>query len=283
VRYSLKYDPELLAATEYYGGAYARIALNEQWNLTANGQYQLGGNYRLEAVLETPYLKASALSMQFDAPFFHQRYYGNHDFWRNNFVSEQVQQLKAKAFFNFTKAIRLQPKLELTVVGNHIYLNEQAEPAQTDEIATLLHPGIELLSQLGNFNIKTDYIYTIKEGKAADLFRIPEHFLTVGFYYERLIAGSFIGRVGIDAHLQSGYFAYNYDPTIQHYFLQNDFEIPAYGFGDIYLGFKINTASVFFKYRHLNQGLNAGGYFATPYYTGQQAVFDLGVTWSFYD
>ncbi|MFQ3213400.1 MAG: hypothetical protein ACJAT1_000952 [Marivirga sp.] len=283
VRYSLKYDPELLIATEYYGGAYARIALNEQWQLTAEAQYQIDGNYRLQAVLKTPYLRVSALSMQFDAPYFHQRYYGNHDFWRNNFVSEQVQQVKAKAYFGLGKALKLEPKLELTVVGKHIYLNEQAEPAQTKEIASLIHPGLELISQLGNFNFNVDYIYTIKEGKAANLFRIPEHFLTVGIYYERLIAGTLIGRVGIDAHLQSGYFADDYDPTTQHYFLQNDFEIPAYGFGDIYLSFKFNTASVFFKYRHLNQGLNAPGYFATPYYSGQQAVFDLGVTWSFYD
>lgn len=283
MRYTLKYSDEVASNTEFYGGAFARIALNDDWKLTAEAIYQLDGNYQLKANLKTPFFEASALSMQFEAPYLYQSYFGNHNYWRNNFGNEQVQQLKAKAFIHFLEYIKIQPKLNLSIVSNHMYFNEEAAPAQSTETATLLHPGIELYSKLGYFNLSADYVHTIKEGNAANLFRIPEHFLTLGVYYERPIVGELVLRVGIDSHFQSAYFADDYNPVIQQFYLQNDFEIPAYGFADFYLSFKINTARVFFKFRHLNQGLNADGYFATPYYTGQQRVFDLGLSWSFYN
>ena len=283
LRFTSKYLPEVNRTNESYGGAYMAFEPVENWQLSANAEYQLGGNYKIKAELKTPYLKASALSMQFDAPFFYQRYFGNFDYWSNNFESEQVQQLEGMAFLDFKDWISIRPKAKLVIVNRHMYFNQDAEPEQTADVATMLHPGVEMDFRLGNFFINVNYINTIIEGGAANVFRMPEHFANFSFYYERPIVGELIGRVGIDTHIQSAYFADDYDPVTQQFFLQDNFEIPAYGFGDIYLSFKINSAKLFFKYRHINQGLTARGYFTTPYYTGQQAVFDLGLNWSFYN
>jgi hypothetical protein len=283
IRYQTKYMRELFAPVENYAGAHIRLAPKENWQLRASAEYQLDGNYKLEAKLIIPFLEASALSMQFDAPFFYQRYLGNHDYWRNDFGTEKVQQLKGKAYFKWKDYIDIRPKATISVVTDHLYFNENAEPAQASGTATMIHPGVELNSKLGYFNINADYVYTTIEGGSANVFRIPEHFFTLGFYYERRLVDNLVARFGIDTHAQSTYFADDYDAVTQQFYLQNDFEIPAYIFGDVYASFKIGTAKVFLKYRHFNQGLPADGYFTTPYYTGQQAVFDIGVSWSFFN
>ncbi len=283
IRFFTKYDSELQRPVENYGGGYIRLAPKENWQLTASAEYQLDGNYKIQGKLEIPFLEVSALSMQFDAPFLYQSYFGNHDYWRNEFTTEKVQQIKGMAFFNWKEYINVRPKATISIVTDHLYFNENAEPAQTTGTASMLHPGVELSTKLGYLHLNADYIYTIIEGGSADLFRIPEHFATFGFYYERNLFENLIGRFGIDVHAQSAYFADGYDAITQQFYLQNKFEVPAYFFGDVYGSFQVGTASIFFKYRHFNQGLIGDGYFVTPYYTGQQAVFDLGVSWSFFN
>ncbi|RUA28459.1 MAG: hypothetical protein DSY77_16025, partial [Bacteroidetes bacterium] len=145
------------------------------------------------------------------------------------------------------------------------------------------HPGIEAKAKYGVMNLDANYIYTLKEGADADLFRIPEHFLTLDIYYHKVFEGRLEARIGAEAHYKSTYFADDYDPVTQQFYLQNYFEVPAYMFVDLYASVKINTAKLFIKFRQLNQDVTAGGYFTTPYYTGQERILDFGLTWSFFD
>ncbi len=283
IRYSAKYLEGINPLVENYGGGYIRLAPKDDWRLEANAEYELNGNYKLSGTLNIPFLEVSALSMQFASPFLNEQYFGNHDFWINDFSSEQVQEIRGKFNFSWKDHIRLQPKAAIKVVSNHLYFDTEARPQQAKSTATMLHPGLEFQSRLSYFHLNGDYVYTTVEGGNADLFRIPEHFLRLNFYYERNLIENLIARFGIDAHYKSAYYADDYDPVIQQFHLQNDFLIPSYFFADVYASFKINTASIFLKMRHVNMGLNSGGYFATPYYTGQERVFDLGVSWSFFD
>ncbi|MBK6263818.1 putative porin [Marivirga sp. S37H4] len=283
IRYTVKYLDVVNPLVENYGGGYVRLAPKEDWRLEASAEYELNGNYKLQSTLNIPFLEVSALSMQFASPFFYEQYLGNHDFWRNDFGSEQVQQLSGKFTFGWKDYIQLQPKAAIKVVSNHMYFDTLAMPRQGNGTATMLHPGLEFKSKFSYFHLNGDYVYTTIEGGDANLFRIPEHFLTLNLYYERNLIKNLIARFGIDAHYKTSYFADDYDPVIQQFHLQNHFEIPSYFFADVYASFKINTASFFLKMRHVNMGLNAGGYFTTPYYTGQERVFDLGVSWSFFD
>ncbi len=283
IRYSGKYLESVNALAENYAGGYARLSPKEGWDLEANAEFELAGNYRLGGTLKIPFFEVSALSMQFASPFLNNLYLGNHDFWINNFGSEQVQQLSGKFTFNWKDKFTIQPKAAIKVVTNHLYFDTEAKPRQGNGAATMLHPGVEVKSRFGYFNINTDYVYTTIEGGDANLFRIPEHFVTVNLFYERDYQDKLTYRVGIDLHAKSAYFADDYDPVTQQFFLQNNFEIPSHFFGDVYASFKVGNASFFVKYRHFNAGLNAPGYFTAPFYTGQEGVVDIGVSWSFFD
>lgn len=283
IRYAAKYLPQIYATSENYAGAYARFSPIENWDLGAGAEYLQGNNYKLYAKLETPYFDAEALSQQNAPSFFYQNYFGNHDFWRNNFGSENVQELKGKAKVAIKDYLFLAPKASIQVISNYLYFNEAQLPTQASGVATLINPGVEWKTRLGNYHLDGDYVYTIKSGSDADLFRMPEHFFTADLYYEAVWLKSLGVRIGLEGHYKSAYFADGYDPVTQQFYLQNSFEVPGYIFADVYASFRFNTAKLFLKYRHVNQGLIADGYFTTPYYTGQQSVFDLGVSWSFFD
>lgn len=283
IRYTGKYLSSVNPLTESYAGGYVRFSPKENWQLNANAEYELNGNYQIGATLKVPFLTVSAKSMQFASPFFYDQHLGNHDYWRNNFGSEQVQQLSGKLDIYWKDYFRIQPKLDLKIVSNHMYFDTLAMPQQSSGVATLLHPGIEAKAKYGVMNLEGNYIYTLREGADAGLFRIPEHFLTLDLYYHKVFEGRLEARIGAEAHYKSTYFADDYDPVTQQFHLQNNFEVTGYMFVDLYASVKINTASLFIKFRHLNQDVTAGGYFTTPYYTGQERTLDFGVTWSFFD
>jgi hypothetical protein len=283
IRFTGKYLSTVNPFVENYAGGYARFAPRENWQVEANAEYELNGNYRIGGSLKVPFLTLNASSTQFAAPFFYEQHFGNHDCWQNNFGSEQVQQLGGKLDIKWREYFRIQPKLDLKIISNHMYFDTLAMPQQANGIATLIHPGIEAKAQYGAMNLDVNYIYTLREGEDADLFRIPEHFLTTDLYYHKVFEGKLEARIGIEGHYKSTYFADDYDPVIQQFHLQNSFEVPGYMFFDIYASAKINTAEIFIKFRHLNQDITAGGYFTTPYYTGQERILDFGLTWSFFD
>lgn len=90
-------------------------------------------------------------------------------------------------------------------------------------------------------------------------------------------------HAGVDLHWKSRYFAPGYDPAIQQFYNQDDFESPAFPLVDIFVNAKIKRARVFFKYNNIMQILQETGYLPTPYYPGQRNIFDFGFDWSFYD
>ena len=90
-------------------------------------------------------------------------------------------------------------------------------------------------------------------------------------------------QIGFDIHWQSAYFAKDYDPVTQQFYLQNDFEIPSYLLADLFVSFKVKRIRWFFKMTNVLQNVEADGYFTTPYYTGQKRTLDFGVNWMFFD
>ena len=73
--------------------------------------------------------------------------------------------------------------------------------------------------------------------------------------------------------------------------VSSDFEIPiplnsypAFVVADAFFTMKVRTAQIYFKVPYINQDLGTDGYFATPYYPGQERVIGaIGIKWLFFD
>ena len=102
-------------------------------------------------------------------------------------------------------------------------------------------------------------------------------------YHDILFEGNLEWQIGVDAHMKTPYFAQGYDPVIMQFYVQDDFEVPSFPVVDVFINAKINRVRFFLKYNNLVQIMRGTGYFLTPEYPAQDAVFDFGFHWPFYD
>ena len=283
IQYIPKYLPAEGFVTEYYLGAHLRYVLGSQM-LQFYGETQDGGSYRLKGSFSNKFLEASYTRVQYDPSFLHFDYFGNHREWHLSFTSPSADVLEGAIKLELPN-FKLYPKVTLTNVNDHIYFNQSKLPEQASGAAQMLSPELSFSwSFFNRLELSSQIIHTTVTGDAEEVFRIPEWLINTQLAYtNNLFDDKLEVQIGIDTQYRSSFFGNDYDPTIQQYFLQDEFEIPEYLLADVFVNFKVGRALLFAKLVFANQGLNIPGYFTAPYYLGQHRVFDWGITWQFYD
>ncbi|MFY0600549.1 MAG: hypothetical protein JXR03_12835 [Cyclobacteriaceae bacterium] len=287
--FSYKYWDALDKSNENYVGGYSRFTWRDKFNIEAEAELIQTGEYKLIGRLNSDLIFGSYSSVRSKAPIFYERYLGNHHEWSNSFNPTFSNEIKGGLNFK-TKYFNLRPTGRILSMNDFIYLDQSKTPQQAGSVGVLTSVG-------GDFNIKlptskkhneaihfeNEVYYTAKSGGASDNIRIP----TI-FYNGRLFwRGAWFKKtmnveVGLDLHAKTQYFAMDYAPHLQHYYLQDDFKIDGFYTADVFCNMQVNNVRVFVKWMHVNQQ-NDDGYFITPYYPGEPRVFELGVHWMFYD
>jgi hypothetical protein len=283
IQYVPKYLPASGFVNEYYLGANLRYILGSQV-FQFHGEAQDGGSYRLKGSFSNRFLEASYTRAQYDPSFLHFDYFGNHREWHLSFTSPSADVI-AGAIKLETENFSFYPKVTLTNVNDHIYFNQAKLPEQASGAAQILTPEIAFNWRfLKNLELSSQLIYTTITGGAEEVFRIPEWLINTQLAYNNFLFNKKLEmQIGIDTQYRSSFYGNDYDPTIQQFYLQDDFEIPDYLLADVFVNFKVGRALLFAKLVFANQGLSIPGYFTTPYYLGQHRVFDWGIVWQFYD
>jgi hypothetical protein len=113
--------------------------------------------------------------------------------------------------------------------------------------------------------------------------RIPKLVTQSRVYYQTFVfKKALLGQVGAEVYYQSRFKGYAYSPSTQQFYVQNYFTIRDYAVANVFLTADIKAATIFLTVAYVNQGLDAGGYFTTPYYTGYPRRFQFGVRWRFF-
>jgi hypothetical protein len=270
---------------ETYLGGSLRYDIDSTYFLRVSGELMNNGNHQLSGIYENRLWELSYNRYMYEPAAIHEQYFSNHYEWYNDFGPVQSDNFKGMFKVDF-KRLQLRPQMMVSNIFNYIYFDRDKRPAQAGGAVQLYSPGIKINFNISSFlNWNTTFIYTIKSGtsEATDAFRIPAIFVNSNLYYTRyLFDRKLLTSVGFEMHYRDAYFADGYDPVTQQFYLQNDFLIPGYFTADLYANLKIGAVKLFLKMNYINQG-QAGGFFATPYYIGQTRVFDLGVSWMFYD
>ena len=287
-RRSVKYIPKYLAAigTDYenYAGTYLRYNLTDSSAVRFNAEYLLGGDFKIMAGFKNKILDVSYASTKSRPSFMVENYFGNHDEWHHIFASIIANKIDAKMHYKIGSLL-LNPLFSISNIQNYIYFNKEKQPEQASKGATILTAGLDFSFKFSkHLHLANRVIYTTIGGDDGDKFRIPELFVNSKFYYENMMFDNVMwAQIGFDMHWQSDYYAMNYDPVISQFYLQDDFEIPSYLLADFFISFKVKRSRWFFKLTNVLQNVEADGYFATPYYTGQKRTFDAGVKWLFFN
>ncbi len=270
---------------EQSGGFNLRYDFDSLQYIHAGGALMLDGNYRIGGKYHMKFLDVEYWRVSSKPAVMQQNYFGNHYQWHNDFNSTKSDYLSGSVTLNY-KGIKFKPSFSLSNIQDHIYFGTDKMPAQASGSARILSPGL-----IFNFRFfkklffESELIYTniSGDGEAVNSFRIPEWLANGKIYFSGpLFHSALYLQSGIQMHYKSAYYAPGYAPSIQQFYIQDDFLIPAHVVMDLYADFQIKTFTMFFKLVYVNQK-KLMGYFVAPDYIGQRRTFDIGVRWMFFN
>ncbi|HEY8401365.1 MAG TPA: putative porin [Cytophagaceae bacterium] len=277
------YAPEATRAYyDYFVGGAARYTISPTSMARVNGEFMLGEDY----LIRGEYLNKAFQLLYYrvnSSPTLVQRMYiGNNFGWYNpqfvNTLSDNLQVNARVRFGNFS----IGPFVNLANIQNYIYYDASAIPQQTNEAIQYISAGSSLIYRYKSLNFENIVRFSSVSG--PDVLRVPPVFNHFRFYIQnKILKNALHAQLGLDLYYRSTYFANNYMPVTQQFYLNNTFETQQYLLGDLFLNMEVKSALIFLRLSHFNEGLLERGYFVTPYYPGLMRTFEFGITWRFYD
>jgi hypothetical protein len=247
------------------------------------------GEYILRGRIRTGPLSAEALTTSYSPTLTQQYFLGNHYQWDhlasgdNAFLNTKTNQisvsLKQRLPFLADHAIELSGTA--AYLTNLVYYNQQGVPDQLSGTNQLLIGFARHRFRVGRVFVDNQATYT--QGGDVQGIRIPALVTESRIYYQTYVFGkAAFSQIGAEVYYQSRFRGYNYSPSTQQFYLQDNFTIRNYAVANVFLAADINRVALFLKVAYVNQGLGANGYFTTPFYTGYPRRFQLGVRWKFF-
>ena len=284
----LSYDNNILGGEgddfENYVGGTLRQQITPKIHLKASGEYLIGGSYFVEGDFTSSFFDAKVSRVSSLPTYLSELYAGQQGYWLNNFSNEQSENLYGELKLN-ARNLSFRPLLRFNRITNYMYFDQDKRPAQAGSDIVILAPGFHFDFNLSSrWKWSSSFYYNSISGGSSNLYRLPDMMANGQLAYKNVIFnGKMIIHTGIDLHYRSAYKANAYNPIVQQFYLQDDFENDAFVRADLFLNFKVQTFQFFVKSAHFNEGLTADGYFLTPRYSGVKRTLDLGVRWAFYN
>jgi len=277
----------------YFGGRIS-LALDSLVEVRGWAEVMIPGTYRIEGSIRSKWFSASAKQMLYKPSYLVKAYRGRHDYWENwtDDTPIDVSQLSGALHYK-NSVLSISPGLTFTRLRNYIFFDrvstvdtvQQVLPVRSTGNQIFVSPEVRFaITFFRHVTLSNHAIYSVFLENANDAIRIPKLFATSQLSYSNIFFnGNLDMHGGVDFHWKSAYYAPGYDPAIQQFYNQDEFESPSFPLVDLFFSAKIKRARIFFKYNNLIQVLTGSGYFPTPYYPGQRNIFDFGFDWSFYD
>ncbi len=277
-------NSEKTAINEFYLGGKLKYD-NNKFKVLGEVNLKTSGDYRFNGLLKNNILTFSYSSGLYEPSIFQNHYSGNHFFWKNDFNSTFVNQLKAN-FKIDRKNIYFSPSISLITIDDYIYLSEERVPLQNPSLLSINQIGINFNISLfdGIVNLDNEYFYSIYSESAKKIINTPKgHFYSKLYYKNKWFKNSVPVQFGINLYYRSKYFGNGYEPILQSYFVQNSFELENNLRYNLFFSMQVNNLRLFLKMTHFNQFDRYDGYFVTPFYPAQKKVLDLGLKWYFFN
>ena len=283
INYRYVYSDPFGHTGETYLGGDIKLFISENNIVGGNVEILDGGQYYLKGFLQNKYVDASYTSAIYNPSFLSEQYLGNHFEWSNDFDPIIVNSIEGSAKYDFS-FLSIEPKVSITSIDQYVFFNTDKTPSQSSSTAIINRYSVRADLNLGkHFHLDNQVNYTILAGGGSGVFRMPALLGSSRWYYESVWFSKYMPiQIGVNVRWQSAYYANYYDPVIQQFYLQNDFEMKSYAAADVFLNFQAKKLRIFVKMTHINQPVD-NGYFATPFYPGQKKVFDIGCRWLFFD
>ncbi len=289
VNHSMLYGGPYGNEVENYLGAKTRFTWKDLFDVTAEGEAMTTGEFRLEGQLNSSLLKIRYSTIRYKQANLLRRYLGNHYQWNNSFDAGFTNTLTGELNLELG-GIEIHPFAQFKNLNNYVYFNENSRPE--------LSVGPTLITRVGGkfnffiptggaegrgFHLNNEVYYTLIDEESQDFIRIPELFYVGKYYWNGRIFGRAVPfQTGFNVYAKSSFFANDYNPVLQQFFVQNNEQLNAFFTADLFANMQVERFTMFVKVVYVNMGVE-DGYFITPLYPGQERVVDVGVRWLFFD
>lgn len=277
-------DLESNKFNEFYLGGILNLS-KSQFDILADFKLKTTGDYSFLGKIESKILDVSYYSGLHVPTIFQTSYSGNHFVWNNEFNSSFINSLEADLKVS-SKYILISPFIRLTSVKDYIYFSNERLPTQHNEVLFNNQFGVNFNFNLFNkiINLESRYSYNTVSKSSGDILSIPKHHLYSRLYYSgQWFDNSIPVQFGVNAYLMSEYYGNAYEPSLQTFYIQNNFLLERNLRLNLFYAMQVQNFRVFLKMTHFSQFDKFDGYFVTPYYPAQKKVLDLGVKWYFFN
>jgi hypothetical protein len=284
ISYAYKFLDPIGRVSENYLGGRLRFDLNENTNLDTHVEFLQLGNYKLQATLKNNFFDVGYHSALMKPTLIQNNYFGNHYEWVNNFNNVFANSLTGELKIDLA-SVKLRPNINLTTIDNYIYFGENRTPEQLIDPILLSTYGLKAWANISKkVFFEVDARYTLLSAAAENVLKIPDLFANGKLYYQDKWFNNYMPmQLGVNFYYRSNYYGNDYDPITTQFHLQNTFLLDSYLAADLFFNFQVDKVRIFVKMTHINQSAGNEGYMVTPYYPGQERIFDLGVRWLFFD
>ncbi|GAB4330099.1 MAG: hypothetical protein OHK0038_04340 [Flammeovirgaceae bacterium] len=269
--------------TQHFVGGNLRIDLDENTFLRARADYILGGNYLIEANLQTKWgrIGASSSSHQADpmwlfnnSPVF---------YWNNTERDMTVLKTYIEPKIIIKNKAIIELFAETYAINNYLYYNRLARASYLNGTLFYALSGVKFDIKVSNIRQVGLYQYTLDDSKTGTI-RMPKHFINYQIFWEKRVFNKILMiQLGFDFHWKSAYYADAFMPFIQQFYIQDKQKVGDYLQSTIFINGRLKKTNLFLKMTNLTQGLFGKGYFYTPDYMGQPRQLEFGLLWQLFD
>lgn len=244
------------------------------------GDFQFKGNVEGNFKLwkDSISLVANGFVRSDQPSLFLQQYESNHFKWINNF-NKTYRTSVGGTFAIPTRLLRLNISIEN--ITQLIYFDDKALPKQYSGNVQVLAGNLRKDFVFGKFGLENNVVYQISS--QPGILPLPSWALYNNLYFKDLWFKVLTVQLGVNLRYQSSYFAPAYMPATGQFYNQSNTLIGNYPMMNAYANFHLKQTRFFVQYYHVNQLFMKGNYYSMPGYPLNPAIFEMGLSWNFYN
>jgi hypothetical protein len=272
----------------YVGGGIFR---NEGrfWQWEANGKIYLTGyrtgqtelsgfmNLPLRIRRDTTTLNITGSLKSIVPDYFDNHFFSNHFQWTNDF--NHINEMTIRSSIH-SQEFKTTLGANYSLIGNYIYNDEQALPAQAGSELLILSAYLNKDFGRKHWLIRTQFLG--QKASNENYIHLPAFSGFVSVNYQLLISKVLHTQFGVDTRYNTAFYADAYDPATARFYLQNKQQIGNYPYVDLHANLKLKRTRFFFLLMNSTSSL-LDNYYVAPDYPYYKRTFRFGLSWSFYD
>lgn len=263
------------------------------------GAFNIEGNADLNFRLwsDTLRLRVEGYMKNTNPSFYYRRYHSQHYWWDNDLNKEFRTRLGGSLSIDRWRT-RLYAGVEN--IKNYTYLvgtpympGDYSSPLSLSSITARQYTGnLQVLSATLFQNFKWGVLHwdnevTAQLSSKEEILPLPLLNVYSNLYLKFVYAKVLKVQIGADARYFSRYYAPDYAPALEQYFVQegeHKVQVGGYPFVNVYANFHLKQVRFYVMYYHVTQGLfeNINSFLA-PHYPVNPRMFKLGLSWNFWD